>query len=193
MPFLPTLAVAVVLAAASLLCPGPRIVAPEAPAATAARLAAIDAAMPAPTPALPAASAPAAQRPPATLAFATLYPLVMDAPAALPPGIAPAAPRIVAAARRPCRHCQEHLDARRQEPATPRAPDPATARADVEEDGVLPSAALPFVGAVAGTFAPAVRTVRRVAGSAADGAVDLVRGGAASVKGSVALLAECLP
>lgn len=196
MPFLPTLAVVIALSAASLLCPTSRPAppGPRAPVGPAAGL--TDFAPPAP-------SAHHIVRAPATLAFAALYPLesypfdpysLASAPALVAEASAPPAPRpsagpraatrLAAAGRPSCpgRRCVEPA------PATPpRGPDPlAAARAEAEAaaDALTVPLALPFA-ALAETLAPAARVVGRAAG--------LMRSGAASVEGSVAMLAECLP
>ncbi|MDP4024323.1 hypothetical protein Q8W71_16980 [Methylobacterium sp. NEAU 140] len=213
MPFLPTLATVIVLAAASAFCPSPEPAGAAKPASkpVVESVAAAPAAILAPTApgfAAPAHAAAAQAGPrlpvpslPAPLAFAALYPvepapepaLVASAAARAPvsaPGHRPT-PRL-AAARRPCpgRRCPET-------PLVPGSRAEPPARAGTEEDNGLPPLALPFAGSVAEAVAPAVRAVGRAAdamtGRAVGGAADFLRGGAASVKGSVTLLAECLP
>ncbi len=191
MPFLPTLAVIALLGVASFYCPSSN----PNPAALAER-ALYD---PLTTESLaPVASAPAiaaaAARLPAPLAFAEAFPFDDPAPKVADPqphvaAVARPASRL-AANRRPCpgRRC----------PETPlRGTDPfAAAHAEAAEPDMrdaIPGQALPFADAVAdavtetvtGTLAPAARVV----GDAAD----LMRTGAAAVRGSVSLaVADCL-
>jgi hypothetical protein len=194
MPFLPTLAVVALLGVASLYCPSSN----PAPPVAQAGLAQLDpltteSLAPAPSRTAPsptdfartAALSPAPARLPASMAFAEAYPL--DGPAAkaaastLHAGpVRPAARLAVNRRTCPGRRCPE---------APQRAIDPfAAAHAEAAEpgdDGSLPSPALPFVKTVAESLAPAARVV----GDAAE----LVRSGAAAVKGSVSLaVADCL-
>ena len=192
MPFLPTLAVVALLGAASLYCPSPNATPPVSRAAHAQR-------DPLTTQSLaeaPAAPSPTAfarlsgsvsipGRVPASLAFAEAYPL--DGSAPKPPATHAGAParassRLAVANRRACpgRRCPE---------APQRGADPfAAAHADAAEppeNGLIPRPALPFADTVAETLAPAARVV----GDAAD----LVRTGAAAVRGTVSLaVADCL-
>jgi len=200
MPFLPTLAVIALLGVASFYCPSSN----PNPAALAERalydplttesLAPV-ASAPAATSFAPVpAIAAAAARLPAPLAFAEAFPFDDPAPKVADPqphvaAVARPASRL-AANRRPCpgRRC----------PETPlRGTDPfAAAHAEAAEPDMrdaIPGQALPFADAVAdavtetvtGTLAPAARVV----GDAAD----LMRTGAAAVRGSVSLaVADCL-
>jgi hypothetical protein len=192
MPFLPTLAVVAVLGVASLYCPSSN----PAPPVSQAVMSQLDPlttesiaapAGPAPSPtdfARTAALVPVPGRLPASMAFAEAYPLDGSAAkaAAVHAGTpARLSPRL-AANRRTCpgRRCPE---------VPQRSVDPfAAAHAEAAEpggEGSVPEPALPFVATVAETLAPAARVV----GDAAD----LVRSGAAAVKGSVSLaVADCL-
>jgi hypothetical protein len=194
MPFLPTLAVVALLGVASLYCPTSNPARPVAQAdvaqldpLTTESLPSVPAA-PSPTAfARSAAHVPVPSRMPASLAFAEAYPIdglePKTAPATLHAGgSARPASRLAAANRRSCpgRRCPE---------APQRGADPfAAAHAEASEpgeDGSLPRPALPFVDTVAESLAPAARVV----GDAAE----LVRTGAAAVKGSVSLaVADCL-
>lgn len=193
MPFLPTLAVVAVLGVASLYCPSSNPAPPVSRAAlaeldplTTQSLAAAPAGVvPSPTDfARTTALGPVAKRLPASIAFAEAFPVDGSASkaAALHAGT-PARPSSrLAANRRTCpgRRCPE---------VPLRAVDPfAAAHAEAAEpdgDGPISEPALPFVATVAETLAPAARVV----GDAAD----LVRTGAAAVKGSVSLtVADCL-
>ncbi|GJE11354.1 MULTISPECIES: hypothetical protein [Methylobacterium] len=199
MPFLPTLGVVALLGVASLYCPSSSPPKSRPPLAqldplTTASLAAAPVTAPSlaasptasPTAFARAATGPAVPgRMPASLAFAEAYPLdgsAPKAPAIHAGGPVRAAPRLAVASRRPCpgRRCPE---------APQRAADPfAAAHADTAEpveDGAVPQPALPFADTVAQTLAPAARVV----GDAAD----LVRTGAAAVRGTVSLaVADCL-
>jgi hypothetical protein len=193
MPFLPTLAVVAVLGVASLYCPSSNPAPPVSRAAfaeldplTTESLAAAPAGTaPSPTDfARTAAIVPVPGRLPASMAFAEAYPLDGSASkaAALHAGTPARPSQRLAANRRTCpgRRCPE---------VPQRAVDPfAAAHAEAAEpggEGSIPEPALPFVATVAETLAPAARVV----GDAAD----LVRSGAAAVKGSVSLaVADCL-
>lgn len=189
MPFLPTLAVVIALSAASLFCPSSRPAAPtfEVVSQTAPAIG--------PTAFAPPAASAIHARAPATLAFAAVYPSdALPAPtvpaeaSALPvshPAVGPrTSSRLASAGRTSCpgRRCVEPA------PVNPRRGlDPlAAARvaAGSAEDALVPPLALPFA-AVAETLAPAAGVFGQAAG--------LLRRGAASVTGSVATLAECLP
>lgn len=188
MPFLPTLAVVIALSAGSLLCPASR---PAQPGPRAG-IAAASPAGPAPE---PADSAPSLRpvRAPATLAFASVYPLEPHPPApaaeasaspAPRPSARPPAARLAAAGRPACpgRRCVEPA------PAIPsHGPDPlAAARAraeDLAEGGLLPPLAVPYE-AVAEILAPTARMVGEAAGS--------VGRGAAAATRAAAMLAGCL-
>jgi hypothetical protein len=193
MPFLPTLAVVAVLGVASLYCPSSNPAPPVSRAAfaeldplTTESLAAAPAGTaPSPTDfARTAAIVPVPGRLPASMAFAEAYPLDGSASkaAALHAGTPARPSQRLAANRRTCpgRRCPE---------VPQRAVDPfAAAHAEAAEpggEGSIPEPALPFVATVAETLAPAARVV----GDAAN----LVRSGAAAVKGSVSLaVADCL-
>lgn len=189
MPFLPTLAVVIGLSAASLFCPSSQPAAPTREAVS--RIAPATG----PTAFAPPATSALPARAPATLAFAAVYPSnAVPAPMVLAEASAPPVPhpavgprtslRLASAGRPNCpgRRCVEPA------PATPqRGLDPlaaARAAAASAEDALVPPLALPFA-AVAETLAPAARIVGQAAG--------LMQRGAASVTGSVAMLAECLP
>ena len=176
LPFLPTLATALVLGAASLLCrepaPAPAPVAPSAPAASVAphafhAAAPVEAALP---------------RPPAAIAFAQVPPSFVPPSFVLPEIRTAAHPvaRVATTAGTPRRACT----APRCAEGPPRRPDPfseAVRPAPVEaeaqvRDGLLPDLALPF--------APAVRAV----GDAAA----YLRTGASALSSSVAVLVDRL-
>lgn len=188
MPFLPTLAVVIALAAASVFCPSSDPVPPSA------RLDVAAASAPGPTAFAEPAPVATPARLPASLAFAEAYPLTAApvSPASLASTsvaialraspVARGVPHLASAARKPCagRRCTE---------IPQRASDPLTVarKEEVAEGaagGFLPPMALPFASVVE-TLAPAARIVGEAAG--------LMRSGAASVKGSVVLLADCLP
>ncbi|SDA26928.1 hypothetical protein SAMN02799622_03912 [Methylobacterium sp. UNC378MF] len=193
MPFLPTLAVVGLLGLASLYCPSSNPVRPGAEANLALRdPLTTESVGPAPARTAPfptdfarsAALVPAPARVPASIAFAEAYPLDGSASkaVALHTGSPTRPAGRLAVNRRACpgRRCPE---------IPQRAVDPfVAAHAEAAEpggDGPVPGSALPFVETVAETLAPAARVV----GDAAD----LVRSGAAAMKGSVSLaVADCL-
>lgn len=198
MPFLPTLATVVVLAAASFLCPKGDVPAPGAAARMIPASGAATLAMSAP--ATPAAEP--APRPPAVIAFGEIFPLTADPsvtsalPAPSQTAAATQAPRparrIASSVRRPCpgKRCQETAphDAMAQD-------NPFRAARTASEEPSTPSAvptALPFAESVVEAVVPVAREVgarvERISGSAGD----LVRGGQAVVKGSVAVLTDRL-
>ena len=189
MPFLPTLVVVGILGVASLYCPSSQPAlreahaAPTSPAAPSTTDFAKVATVAAPAP----ESAPT--RLPAAQAFAEAFPLDLSAPAAQSV-TAPARPALAARATAHVAVAGRHACPGRRCPETPpRVTDPmAAGRAEAsepEEAGLLPPAALPFAAAVAERLGPAARAV----GDAAN----LVRDGAAAMKGSVALVvADCL-
>jgi hypothetical protein len=203
LPFLPTLATALVLAGASFLCREPAQDRPVPPVPGVETVMLIDPhAFPEP------AAAPAEPRPSAALAFAQAYPLLPAEPRAVASRIAPRIattprvavtpriapmPRIAAMPPRrpPC------LDRGLDCEATPRRPEPVLASQPAEpkaaeslvsetrapetieaatEDDLLPDLALPF--------APAARAAGRAA--------DFVRTGAATLGGSVTVLVDRL-
>lgn len=182
LPFLPTLAMAVVIGAASMLCREPA----KGPALPPAAEVGPQAFAPAPTP-LPAAPA----RAPAAVIFAEHYPLAVGAAPRPAPRLAAAASRrhLLRAAEAPPRRpeglvaksvpVQDPLDAARIE----RSEEVAQ-----EAETLLPELALPF--------APAVRAVGEAAsyvgGKAASvtGAVGGAVGG--TVRGSVAVLVDAM-
>ncbi len=207
-PFLPTLATALVLAAASVFCPNgqPNTPGPAArmiPAVGAASLAMAEPATPAPEP---------APRPPAVIAFSEIYPLTV-APAdpvttaAIPSAVhaaasapAPAmrpARRLAVTGRRPCagKRCQDAPSDNPFAPAKQGMEERSTAEAATPSPSAVPSA-LPFAETVAEAVVPMAREVgagigarvNQITGSAGD----LVRGGQSVVKGSVSLLADRL-
>ncbi len=214
-PFLPTLAMAGVLAVASIFCPNgssapPGPAARMIPSAGQASLAMAEPATPAPEP---------APRPPAVIAFSEIYPLTggltepvttASIPAAIPApasrsaaaGPAPSARprRLAVTGRRPCagRRCGDNPAQDTAPlsdpfaPAKPSAEDSSTAQAT---GSPVPSA-LPFAETVAEAVMPVAREVRARIGTRVDQitgtAGDLVRGGQSVVKGSVSLLADRL-
>ncbi|WP_244507709.1 hypothetical protein [Methylobacterium phyllostachyos] len=204
MPFLPTLAVVALLGVASVYCPSPnptqspRADLEQSDPLTTESLAPVASSPTATSFARLPAIAVAAGRLPAPLAFAEAFPLDDSGPraAGVPPrvrGSARPLPR-VAANRRSCpgRRC----------PETPlRGTDPfAAAHAEAADPvgrGAIPEQALPFADAVADVVADAV--TERVADTLAPAArvvgdaADLMRSGAAAVRGSVSLaVADCL-
>lgn len=171
-PLLPTLVVALVLGAASLLCRDADAPAP-APTALAARIASAPAT-------LVSEAVPTTPFVPAALAFPHQFPLVVavqttaPAQAAAPvPAVAqhrPAGPRVATLRRVPPTQAA---------PEIPRA-DPVTsvvrAEAPVEADGVLPDLALPFAPVIeavgrAHDFVGAQGAAARTQASALGGAV----------------------
>lgn len=151
-PLLPTLVMALVLGAASLLCREPEVPAP-APTALAARIASAPAT-------LVSEAGPATPFVPAALTFPSQFPLMVAAHIAAPVQGAAAAPALaqhrppgprVAALRRPAP--VKAIAA----PAAAQHADPvgtvAQAEVPAEADGLLPDLALPF--------APAIRAVGR--------------------------------
>ncbi|MCJ2066416.1 hypothetical protein MKK63_27520 [Methylobacterium sp. J-088] len=200
MPFLPTLAVIALLGVASFYCPSSdpnpaalaeralsdplttEFLAPVASAATGTSFA------PVPT----IAAAPG--RLPATLAFAEAFPISDSASKVAGPqphvaAVVRPAPRL-AANRRPCpgRRC----------PETPlRGTDPFAAAhaeaADVAGRDAIPGQALPFADAVADAVTESVTDTLAPATRVIGDAAELMRNGAAVVRGSVSLaVAECL-
>ncbi|MCJ2018469.1 hypothetical protein MKK84_13665 [Methylobacterium sp. E-065] len=200
MPFLPTLAVIALLGVASFYCPSsnPNLAALAERALsdplTTASLAPV-ASAPAATSFVPVPTiAAAAGRLPATLAFAEAFPLDDSAsqPARSQPHVAAVvrpAPRL-AANRRPCpgRRC----------PETPlRGTDPFAAAhaeaADAAGRDVIPGQALPFADAVADAVTESVTDTLAPAARVVGDAAELMRTGAAVVRGSVSLaVADCL-
>lgn len=209
-PFLPTLATALVLAAASVFCPTgqpntPGPVARMIPAVGAASLAMAEPATPAPEP---------APRPPAVIAFSEIYPLTLapadpvttaaipamspiHAAASAPAPAARPARRLAVTGRRPCagKRCQDAPSDNPFAPAKPGMEERSTAEAAPPSPSAVPSA-LPFAETVAEVVVPMAREVgagigtrvNQITGSAGD----LVRGGQSVVKGSVSLLADRL-
>lgn len=198
MPFLPTLATVVVLAAASFLCPNGEAPSPSAavrmiPASGEASLAMAAPIAPAAEPAL---------RPPAVIAFAQVFPLTVEPsvtsslPAASQSAAATPAPRpgrkVATSLRRPCsgRHCQE--SGPRENPAQDNPFQPARTASEEPAAPSLVPAALPFAETVVEAVVPVAREVgarvERISGHAGD----LVRGGQAVAKGSVSVLADRL-
>ncbi|MGU3540913.1 hypothetical protein [Methylobacterium sp. A54F] len=179
LPFLPTLATAVIVAGFSLLCREPAAVpaAPAAPAAVDARAFAA-----AGDTARPHGAAAAAPRAPASIAFGR-FPLAPEAFAAPVIVVAPA-PRIAAvpAPRRACpgpRCGEAHRPVVAAQAPEPPRTDPFASRAGTQtadEEGVLPDFALPF--------APATRALSEAAA--------LVRTGATALRGSVAIAMDGL-
>lgn len=173
LPFLPTLATALVLGAASLLCREPAPAAPVVPAPAASveprafhAAAPVEAALP---------------RPPAAIAFAQFPPSLVLPEARIAAAPHPAA-RIATAAtaatlRRACTapRCAEGPPRRPDPFAEAVRPAPVEAEAEVR-DGLLPDLALPF--------APAARVVGEAAA--------YVRTGAAALGGSVVMLVDRL-
>lgn len=199
MPFLPTLATVVVLAAASLLCPKQDAPTPGAaarmiPASGEASLAMI-------APAVPRAEP--VPRQPAVIAFAEVFPLTAEptVTSALP---APAAPsqanaaipsprparKVASSMRRPCpgKRCQEtgaHEGPAQADPFQPAR----TASEEPAAPSMVPSA-LPFAETVVEAVVPVAREVEARVERISGNAGDLVRGGQAVVKGSVSVLAD---
>ena len=198
MPFLPTLATVVVLAAASLLCPKQDVPAPSAavrmiPAEGGASLAMTAPVMP--------AAAPAPHQP-AAIAFAEVFPLTAEpsVTAALPAPVQAAAAtpaarparKVASSLRRPCagKRCQEN--GAHDGPAQDNPFQPARTASEEPTGPSLVPAALPFAESVVDAVVPVAREVgarvERISGNAGD----LVRGGQAVVKGSVSVLADRL-
>lgn len=197
MPFLPTLATVVVLAAASLLCPKGEAPAPSAAVRMIPPSGAATLAMSAP--ATPVAEPPL--RAPAMIAFAQVFPLTVDpsVTSALPApsqSAATQAPRparkVASSLRRPCsgKRCQE--SGTREGPAQDNPFQPARTASEEPASPSLVPAALPFAETVVEAVVPVAREVgarvERISGNAGD----LVRGGQAVVKGSVSVLADRL-
>jgi|GEM_PF-1458450 len=199
MPFLPTLVVIALLGVASLYCPtssptqAPRADLEQSDPLTTASLAPV-ASAPTATSFARLPVIPAAGRPPATVAFAEAFPLDDQAPKAVgaPSRIGVSARPVphVAANRRPCpgRRC----------PETPlRGSDPfAAAHAEAADPAgrdVIPGPALPFADAVADAVTETVTDTLAPAARVVGDAADLMRSGAAAVRGSVSLaVADCL-
>lgn len=198
MPFLPTLATVVVLAAASFLCPKGDAPAPSAAARMIPASGGASLAMAAPV--VPAAEP--VSRPPAVIAFAEMFPLTAEpsvtSAIATPSQAAAATPasrparKVASSIRRPCvgKRCQDNGT---REPGTQDNPfQPARTASEEPAAPALVPAALPFAESVIEAVVPVAREVgarvERISGNAGD----LVRGGQAVMKGSVSVLTDRL-